>query len=646
MCGIRADSTFDLLRIKHKASCLMIIQCPNCSTGFNLPDKHITSKGAKLRCSRCSHVFRVRRDDPEQDIEFFYKPEDEKANAELAASEQGDASPEQPDDGGGLGAEESLAIELGADFEALLSSASTPEERSPNSEDEPTTSRAAVSSEPATSSEPAPDNNVSTRTQIGLPGVSQDVASPDLSGYGFGSSTSSQESEDPFPLAGGSLKNLKSKIKIQVPKPGAPTPSLGGGLSGSSVTEEPPAEQAESPTAGIDLFGDELAPPELDGDDPFAGAFQEESLDPKSFAEDSTASAVADAQPQEAPILQPGQPSAPVSFDAPHPQSAAALPEPVAPAAAHDFGEPTMLQANSGGAFVDAGDLVDPSFGSQGASFDPQQGVVAQPAVAPQQPVAPQVTTPQRPSTPQPARSVAQVTAAPQPARSPSPAADFEDSWPTQADAIAAHRIGGGGAQKVANVFLIMLIVLVGFLGLVAALNKGMLDFKQFGSMIEVAFSDGTYTPREEWIPKAKPQPKAAMEAPLRTESVWAEIVPFGKKKKQQVLVVRGLLRNFDQQDYLDVELRGIVLDGKERIKAEKVVTLGALISNARIQESSALDDFGAMLPESAPPLKVASSEPFTIFFDDIPQDVLDGEPVFFRVDVAKKTGRDGMTTP
>lgn len=605
----------------------MIIQCPNCSTGFNLPDKHITSKGAKLRCSRCSHVFRVRRDDPEQDIEFFYKPEDEAANAELAAAEAGETNLPAESDGGGLGAEDSLAIELGADFEALLSSASTPQERDAMREPAPI-SEPATSSESATSSEPAatsqPEDDPSTRTQIGLPGVSSSdaPASPDLSGYGFGSSSSSAASEDPFPLSGGSLKNLKSKIKIEVPKPHTPaTPSLGAGaLSGSSVTSE------DSPTAGIDLFGDDLAPPELSEEDPFAGAFQEDSLDPQSFADEISMSQVVDAQDDL--ILKPGQPGIASPQPAMEPAPAAVAPAPVvAPEPA--VASPHMLQGNSGGAFVDAGDFVDPSFGSQGASFDPNQGVVSAPAAAP-------VAQP-RP-TPQP---VAAPAPTPAPVKRAAPA-DIEDSWPTQADAMAAHRIGGGGMQKAANLVLIVLVVLVGFLGLVAALNKGLLDFAQFGSMIEVAFSDGEYKPRKEWIPAAKPAPKAVMESPLRTESVWAEVITLGKKKNQKrVLVVRGLLRNFDQQDYLDVSLRGVVLDGKERIKAEKVVPIGTLISNAQILEVGAPDELGALMPESSPPVKVTSSEPFTIIFDEIPEGVVEGEPIFFRVDVSKKTGRD-----
>ncbi|WP_291316673.1 DUF3426 domain-containing protein [Desulfuromonas sp.] len=37
----------------------MVIQCPDCQTRFNVADSKIKPGGAKLRCSRCQHVFRV-----------------------------------------------------------------------------------------------------------------------------------------------------------------------------------------------------------------------------------------------------------------------------------------------------------------------------------------------------------------------------------------------------------------------------------------------------------------------------------------------------------------------------------------------------------------------------------------------------------
>jgi predicted Zn finger-like uncharacterized protein len=38
----------------------MIVECPNCSSKFNLPDENIPESGAKVRCSQCRNVFEVK----------------------------------------------------------------------------------------------------------------------------------------------------------------------------------------------------------------------------------------------------------------------------------------------------------------------------------------------------------------------------------------------------------------------------------------------------------------------------------------------------------------------------------------------------------------------------------------------------------
>ncbi len=623
----------------------MIIQCPDCSTGFNLPDKHITPKGAKLRCSKCSYVFRVRRNTPESEIEFFFKPEDEAANAARDAEAAAAAAAEaQEASKATLGQEESQAIELGADFEALLNSVpdkSTSDQDPATMELQDEVIQKSFSDMLQEESEAAA-SDVSQKTIAGAPNIATSER-PGLSGYGFGSAlASNQSAEDPFPLAGASVKKLKDKIKIDVPKP-AIKPSAS--FSGSSVTQdepEPGLSELSSPTEGIDLFGDELGSTDLH-DDPFAGAFDDhEGLDPDSIAQEASEASAAVPVKEEVPILQPSQPAALHQQAAPqierHQHTAA---EPLnqfgaAPAAhaqqgdAFSSGSDDMLLGNSAGAFGDAGDFVDPSFGADVPSFDPQQGVVQTPAARPAQAAAQPAQRAQPAATQQP-----QVASAAH-AATPSTTTHADDTWPSQADAIAAHRIGGGGMQKVANLLLIVLLVSFGFLGLVATLNGGLLDFKQFGSMIEVAFSDGEYKPREEWIPAPKKQPVPAMKDPLRTESVWAEVVPYGRKK--QTLVVRGLLRNFDTKNYHTIELRGLILDKKEKIISEKLVTLGTLLSNDKIKSVKSVEEAQDMIPKSSAPLKVASSEPFTIVFDDVPEDVQNGEPIYFRVDVAKST--------
>lgn len=48
----------------------MIIQCEKCKTRFKLDDSRVTEAGIRVRCSRCSHTFVVRRESPEEDSDF------------------------------------------------------------------------------------------------------------------------------------------------------------------------------------------------------------------------------------------------------------------------------------------------------------------------------------------------------------------------------------------------------------------------------------------------------------------------------------------------------------------------------------------------------------------------------------------------
>lgn len=570
----------------------MIINCPACKTGFNLPDKHINAKGAKLRCSKCGHVFRVRRKTPDVDIDFYYKPEDEKANLESGALVPEGADPMVAD------AASSNRTHFGV----------------PTSKEE--------------GGQEALEEPVSSQTSLGAP--AKDAAA----------------SMDELPVA-------------------KPVPSLSSRLGSSESASNPlsalppasSAAPAEPASAGVDLFADESILPGVNAPDPFAGAFgddKDEQIGLDDFHEYSEAIDTEDKAPEPEPILTPGSPGM-AGFSAtttPEPEPIReAKPEPSVQPAQNLFGgepvaekeEPPARSASgwqqAGGLgrsgsnmFGDASDMVDPSFGQDGPSFDPNRGVVSPSAPAPAAQPAPVAPQPRQ-----------QAPAPQQPASTgPRPAKDSAQ-WSNNLDKIETepHKIGGGGLQKVANLILIVLVVIVGFFGLLATLNGGMLDFKQFGSMLEVAFSGAEYKPRPEWLPKEVPKPQAVPEAPLRTESVWAQSVQITRKNK--VLVVRGFLRNFDQQEYVDVKLRGIILNDKEKIIGEAETVLGSTLPNAELKKLTSADDIAELIPETATPLKVAGSEPFAIVFDSIPKAYTEGETVYFRVDVTNKVGKQDL---
>lgn len=41
----------------------MIVQCEKCQSRFKIPDEKVTSKGVKVRCGRCQHMFRVSKEE-------------------------------------------------------------------------------------------------------------------------------------------------------------------------------------------------------------------------------------------------------------------------------------------------------------------------------------------------------------------------------------------------------------------------------------------------------------------------------------------------------------------------------------------------------------------------------------------------------
>ncbi len=137
----------------------MIIRCPECTTGFNLPDQNVTPKGVKLRCSRCGHVFRVRADaagEPEIYYQSGDNEEETKSSSPFphAGAGLGGLKPKQSSafadvSGEDPGTEEALEMEaLKEESEAEeLEEAPEPEAKAPP----------AAASAPPAASEPAPE---------------------------------------------------------------------------------------------------------------------------------------------------------------------------------------------------------------------------------------------------------------------------------------------------------------------------------------------------------------------------------------------------------------------------------------------------------------------------------------------------------
>jgi len=58
----------------------MIVTCPNCQTKYNLPDAKVPAGGAKVKCSKCAHVFKAAPPapepaTPEEEVENLFEQE-------------------------------------------------------------------------------------------------------------------------------------------------------------------------------------------------------------------------------------------------------------------------------------------------------------------------------------------------------------------------------------------------------------------------------------------------------------------------------------------------------------------------------------------------------------------------------------------
>ena len=76
----------------------MIIKCEKCLTKFRLDDARVTEKGVKVRCTKCKHVFAVRREQPVSEAqETAVAPELIAVAASLAVSAPAPSDSQQPE---------------------------------------------------------------------------------------------------------------------------------------------------------------------------------------------------------------------------------------------------------------------------------------------------------------------------------------------------------------------------------------------------------------------------------------------------------------------------------------------------------------------------------------------------------------------
>lgn len=473
----------------------MIIRCPECSTGFRLPEEQVTPKGVKVRCSRCRHVFRVRTD-AAGEVEFFYRPGD-------------------------------------------------------NGESEETKS---------TSSSPFPHAGLDLKPK-------KASAFSDLGGD---DDDEIQAFEDAFEEDEALEMEAINEEEEEAPK------------------FAPPPAAARKPPVGFSS---------ADDDDEVEEEPEEEPVD-EPLAEDVDEPALAEEEEE----------------------------------------EPEPLMGRGSGSFGDASDYVDPSFGEDGAHFDPDSGKVVEAKPEPKKvKVAgprPGVAAAGPPPTQQPRVKEVEKKAPPQAAPKPAPTWDEDD--------LAPHKIGGGTGTKVVTVLLLLSLVVMGFMGVVAARNDGFIDFKAFPQMLEVAFGDGEYEPRPEWAPQRAATVVRAPQEPLIIEAVHGELIRVGRD--DHLYIAKGMVRNNDQQSFQNLQLRGMITTLEGRVLRQAASPVGQNTPIAEFRALGNVADASELLGPGERELQAGGLMPFTMVFSEVPQTVIDGENFLLRVEVAN--GPKGDTAP
>lgn len=511
----------------------MIIDCPECSTGFKLPDERVTSDGTKLKCSKCDHIFRV-RDGGGEEPEIFYKDKDKKANADNDdsggddpfASAGLDLSPGKSSAFGDLDEEEeddsTSPFDVDSDVSELEEVAEQSEEAVAVAEEE--------------SEEAEEDSHKET------------IVDPDVQQH--------SEDDEGDPDEELELDDDEDEDAEEAEE----DPSLGGGSSGRFGNPEEHVDPSFG--EGGEYF------------DPDEGKVGPEQRADEPQTNSASADPAADSEPD-------------LELDT----SGPAGPGPGGPPPGASGPPPTA--ASTGG----------PPTGGATPAPSADSGGTAE-------------------GTDQPAQRAAAPT--------PSPDPMFDDD-------LAPHNIGGSTGKKVAISLLLLSLVVIGFAGVVAYLNDGFIDFKSPEEMLEVAFADGEYTPREEWSSDVPETRIVAPTEPIEVEGVHGELVTLGDGTP--LFVVQGMVRNHEDERVSDIELRASIKTSEGRTMREIDGSLTGDVAIGEFREFGSLDEIDELLGQGEESLSSGDVRPFTLVFEDLPERVVEGEHYSFGVEVADSSG-------
>ena len=583
----------------------MLIRCPKCNTGFNLPGDKIPAKGAKMKCSACTHTFRVRMRDGKAEI--FYK----KGEGPVKAPSDASPPPASIDDSSGgnatsIGLPASKSAREGYDPFPLAGMSGEVQVVSGEETVAASTSEATVA---VSSSDP--EEVDFEEPEFSAPGSEVELDLDDIIVDEEGGSTQ---------FAPGSRASADgSGERTQF---GAPMSEAVENVPGKLTTTEEEGGKTQMGRVGaggsIDLFdGEDIAPREEAAPvdfDPFGDAFDEPVGD--------------------VGLLMPSTPQT-ADFDSLEFESS------VGEAAASE--EDFLLGGGRRGVH-DAMSLVDSSFGDEMPSFDPRAGRTE----------VKRATKPGRRTKSKPrslnakgnieideqalTRGRTPSGAAARPARQREPERVTQEAprepakKPLPRPAYAEPLGASSGLRRGMDTLFITLIVIVALLGFMAARNGGFIDFARFGHTIEVAFAGAEFVPRDEWartieIPPAEPPP----DEPLRLHNVRSELVTAGDKT---LLLVSGRIRNYSLERFSGVKVRLKVVQGEE-VLFEELKTVGQSLDRKKLTAAKSLDDVKKAITSRLPDIGKEGVNYFAVVIPDLSADVLATAEYDYSVEIA-----------
>lgn len=528
----------------------MLIRCPQCGTGFNLPAEKIPAKGAKVKCSACTHTFRVRVEHGE--AVFFYKRGEQPTGQTMigAPSEDGIFGDLDPPDG-------SEASDADASTQFGLPARSK-------------SSKAGYDPFPLAKS-----------AESGERAITHEANQTQLLGSAASEGGRGQREQDPPP----GLHDPNERTLLG-------TPTSAGAAPRRRVVPPPTpvALSRDTPEPfgadGIDLFDDLLEDDEDEVFDPFGSAFDEPVGD-VGLLLPSTPSSADDLEPFDAGL----EARSDVGISEADFLRGGARPA---------FGSSPFGDSP----FGDPSELVDMS--ADRPSFDPNEGVVHAKRAQPEQRAA----TSRRPEP-----------------RSERPADERQPPATSTAERIRrpapayVHELGATSSlRRTADAVFIAIVVMIAFVALVAARAGGFVDFARFGHMLEVAFTEQEFIPREAWTQVVEiPPPDPPPDEPLRIENLRAMQKQVGK---ETVLVVSGRVRNYSLEEFKAVKVKAVVTRG-EKVLATRVELTGQQLDAAAFAKAKTVEAATKAVTSKLPDVGKEGTTYFVIVFDDIPAEAI-----------------------